>query len=129
MRYILFKNEDCVMDSIVAVAPKSLETHEADISIENGFGNPTEHDSGGLVFESLELLKHYFYGQAHFAIEATEASADTYKERQKEIKWFMNSLKAWEIKKECDEYGAFQLDYNIRNNAWYQFNDYMEDND
>ena len=110
------------------IAPKSLKTDEAVDCMENGFGNPTEHASGGLVFESMELLKHYFHGQTYFH---TRANYDV-NEDAKEITGFKNQLRACHIKAECDKYGAFQIDmynhdcgYTTNNSAWQCYQLYL----
>ena len=108
MRYIVFKNPERVIDSIIAIVPKSVKTEKpksTDYSI--SYGNPTEHKSGGLVFENLELLKHWFEGQQWFS---TRSNTDN-KDNIEEIAYFRNDLKSRELKFFIRENGAFNLEF------------------
>ena len=64
MKYIVFENTENYENSIVLIVDKNIQTIEnPDNNIKAGYGNYKIHEpSGGLVFDNLRLLRHFFEG-------------------------------------------------------------------
>ena len=114
MRYIVFESMGQYYDSIVMVCDKDLKTVPAS-GLKAGFGNFTIHEeSGGFVFESLPLLRHFFQGARDvFGEGYSTAFNPSYEEKQERYElthWIYDFLRAHKIKREMEWTGGMNVD-------------------
>ena len=137
MRYIVFENNSTYYDSIVMVCNKDLKTVKPEPSIKSGYGGYTVHEaSGGYVFESLPLLRHFFQGARDVFGEGYSVyGSPTYEEKQEKHSltyWIWNFLRAKKIKKEMIRFGGMNADMYLEapdDYTFVMFLDYLEEVD
>lgn len=130
MKYILFKNTHCLYDSIIMTFPKDIKTDKLEPSDfgdaeDYGFGNATIHTpTDGLVFDNLELLKHYFQGAVNFTEPPSNSDGSEFR---RNLRYFKNMLSLRSIKLGMMTEGAYNLGlYN--HDYGYEFDTYCYQN-
>jgi len=125
MKYIVFKNSDRIIDSIITIVPKSIKTEATEDSFESGFGNYRKHKSGGLVFDNLELLKQWFGAMQYFSYQPISNDELSYfiKTELKaiNIKWHMRSHQAYNL----DLYQV-DWDYSYKHHTYKMFREFCK---
>ena len=115
MKYIVFENTENYEDSIVLIADKNIKTIEnPDNNIKAGYGNYKIHEpSGGLVFDNLRLLRHFFEGARDVFGEGDScygSPTDDEKMKRKTMTCFIYEfLTASHIKKEMELEGGLNV--------------------
>ena len=115
MKYIVFENTENYEDSIVLIADKNIKTIEnPDNNIKAGYGNYKIHEpSGGLVFDNLRLLRHFFEGARDVFGEGDScygSPTDDEKMKRKTMTCFIYEfLTASHIKREMELEGGLNV--------------------
>jgi len=136
MKYIVFEDQDTPYNSIIMTCRNDLPTTKASgDSIKAGYGHYEIHESGGLVFENLSLVKHFFQGARDvFGAGYSTAFSPSYEEKQERYAlthWIHRQLNKRSIvyAMNQEDEGALNSDQHHDNPDYYafvKFLDYLE---
>ncbi len=135
MSYMIFEDTDVFYNSIIVVCDKDIPVKKAE-GIRAGYGVRGVHESGGLVIDNLDLVRHFFQGVRDVFGSTNSTQCDEY-ERATITQFIWNHISRKKIIKETELYGGMNADQHhgvagvdeVLNSCFSDFLDYLEAND